>query len=427
MTPEKLANRLRRLTPGPQNAITLPLGDPELIQLRALDLTLEEAARDFLIFFPELRGEVDEFFRVYGEALQDLRDAPAFHRLGGLSDFGIKSDPRRDVHWKSYLGLHSEQVASATYLHSRRMHSEAVAAHVLLAGLWMKLSLRQVAILVFAALLHDVGHPAFSHDGDRFAEDMGYASHEVRGQRLVESDPDLTESILAAGLTVAEVVAVMREVGDLGQILKVMDTLAYVVMDSAVVGDPLSESFSSWVIRSLTGVREERLQVSRIDGLSALLDIRARLSRDIYYHPRNLFVAEALLFGFKKLCELRYLEASEVVMGSDGSIEARLSAVLNGKPMPEYVKRSFNLAHGFMQELAHLKLRDFDTKLEFEAAWAKLAPEEVERAFSIEPYNYIKKSLEVSDPKGKIVKLQADRSFLSAESQKWYLLVWKED
>jgi HD superfamily phosphohydrolase len=307
------------------------------------------------------------------------------------------------------------------------MHSDSVAAHAIVSGLRMKLTLRQIAILAFAALLHDVAHPAFSHDGDRYAEFMGFPPHEARGQKLLETNQDLYESILMARLSVAEVVAVMREEGDLGQILKVMDTLAYVVMDSAIVGDSLPSGFSAWVITSITGVKDGRLQVLEAGPLGSLLAIRARLSRDIYYHLRNLLAAESLLFGFKKLGELGLLQADQIVTGTDGYIEMLLTEIINSGDVPEFIRRAFGLAHGFLQELQHAELKVLETKTDFEAAWSKLTPNEVGRAFGIEPYNYIRKSLKVQDPEGKEIELKASSKYLSAESQKWYLLVWKED
>ncbi|MEK7105100.1 MAG: HD domain-containing protein, partial [Patescibacteria group bacterium] len=292
-----------------------------------LSMNTEEMVLDWVLAAedgvdPIMCGRARRFFELYSDAIADLETCPAINRLVGLKQFGVKRDPRQMQHTQG-------AVATAPYVHDRWTHSRFVAAHVI--GLMIRLGypLHNVAVAAFAALLHDVGYPAFSHDGDEVSQRLGLPHHEVRGQIIVKTDLDVREALALAGVNPDEVLEVMAERGDLGSLLRLADTLAYVVMDRRMIGGQDLGLFSTGTIFSVTGVQDGILEVQTTAWIEDLVRDRAGLSREVYYHPNNMVAAEALKLTLEYVIRRSLIPLKVFIEGTDSDIEHAMTGLVN--------------------------------------------------------------------------------------------------
>lgn len=355
-----------------------------------------------------VRASVETFFDRYQASFRDLRACHAMNRLNGLMQLGVKRNPAMDA-FVGLPGRGAVRVRTEPYVHDRSTHSRLVASHMVALCLLLRRPPEDAATAAFGALLHDVGHCAYSHDGDELLVARGRPHHEERGQRLVRTDPDIAESLAKASVDAEAVIRVMREEGALGAMQKIMDTLAYVALDAAMDGQPLPDDFGTRVIASIVGVNETAVAVTDPSPLQDVLDVRTRLSQRIYYSPRNRLGAGLLQKALGALLDADFLTLEEIENGTDGSIEMELSFLMNGRRRPpEWIRSAHVVANGIWEEFdAHWDAFVFPGRAPAEAWLASLPPPRATASLLLPPYDFTKKTLRVRLPDGSEATLKA--------------------
>jgi hypothetical protein len=405
---------------------------------------VEEITLALLRDLPELHPACRDFFAWFGPIIDDLRDCTAVLRLSGLHTFGIKADPRES---RSYAtGCHETAVVTAPYGHDRWTHSTAVAATMAALCLRLDIARERMAVAVLGALLHDVGHSAFSHDGDELLVAKGWPNHEVRGQDLVRADADIVESLAMAGATPDGVVAVMAERGPLGALQKVADTLGYVMLDAAITGMGDLTDLARRLLAATKDVHEDGT-VGATDAApyKELVHWRGVLSRDVYYHLRSMVAAAALQRFLNYLAETDALPLARIAHDTDAGIHRELSFRLNRPPnavgrrwmtyldipatpleLPTWAASLWAIANGAFAELEHWEYRGFPTQHDLDAWLATLPVPALATVFVAVPYDYLRKSYRVRLPDGAITHIVADEALRSPESTQWTAFVFRD-
>jgi len=422
-SPAKAELRLRRLQTPPPNAITLRDLEPDPV-LDALDYEaapLREWVERILAFRPDLTQEIDAFFERYGDALGDLLCCPALHRLTDIRQLGIKRYPPATQ--TMFLQGKLRTVTTSPCLHTRLMHVVQVAAHVIAGGLLLKLERNLTAIAACAALLHDVGYGAYGHDGDNVLLAWGYPGHEERGERMVQQDLDIRESLAMMDVDPRAVVVVMREDGFLGRLLSVCDTLAYVCHDARMIGCPLSRSFSYEALASIESLGSDALVVGDEVPLRSMLHVRAELGRGFYFTLTNRIAAVALhqlLQDMRARCAL----TPEVLAAmTDSEADRFFSGVWFEDTGPSRVRNSLRaLTFGFWDELTAWGHIRCPTSESCSTHRGRLVRNKRLPILEIAPWDFTRKQIPVERTIGARLTLKADASLLLDHHREWHLL-----
>ncbi len=242
----------------------------------------EKIYRDSVHNIIRLKTDTDE-----GKLLARLIDAAEFQRLRRIKQLG--------------LALFAYQAAE----HSRFTHSLG-ALHLATRTL-EKLKLKyeissetQTAVRC-AALLHDIGHGAFSHvietilgfHHEQFTVEAVLSEETEVGQILREFSADLPESIAAVirgdfrPMALAQLVSSQLDV----------DRMDYLLRDSLMTGAKYGIYDLEWIIKSLEiDEANDRLYVAArgIYAVEDYLQARYYMFRQVYFH-RTLRAAEAVL------------------------------------------------------------------------------------------------------------------------------------
>ena len=222
-----------------------------------------------------------------GKLLARLVDAAEFQRLRRIKQLG--------------LALFAYQAAE----HSRFTHSLG-ALHLVTRTL-EKLKLKykvskdaEVAVRC-AALLHDIGHGAFSHVIETI---LGFHHEQFTIEAVLSEETEVGQILKDFSPTIAEdVAAIIR--GDfrpmaLAQLVSSqldVDRMDYLLRDSLMTGAKYGIYDLEWIIKSLEiDEREDRLYVAArgIYAVEDYLQARYYMFRQVYFH-RTLRSAEAVL------------------------------------------------------------------------------------------------------------------------------------
>lgn len=369
---------------------------------------------------PELVQEVEAFLRRYGPAIQDLSFCPMVNRLVGRRAFGIKGDPRLFV--DVVVGFREAvRVVSSSYPHDRWVHSQYVAAHGLILALRLHFSQRECVHVVFAGLLHDLGHPAFGHDIDQLLIARGRLSHEERGLRWVSEDPDIAESLTLADLTPADVLPAMAEKGPLGTLQKLADTLGYLVLDTEVLGIPLGFGYARRLIDALWDIEEQHLITRAPELFREFLDIRAVMYRDVYYRSSHNIAAAFLCKVMEHLIDTEILSLTALEEDAEQFLETWLAPYFNGRAdVPLWIHSAWLVAHAMQAELKHWRWQRQESVTDAEAARTRLPTTEVPSMVCIAPIDYTGKTLHVRLPHGDPQTLRASSELRSEFCRQWH-------
>lgn len=167
--------------------------------------------------------------------------------------------------------------------HSRLDHSVAVAGTALALARRLQVSFQDALVLVVAALLHDVGHSMYSHQGeDMIIEDT--VGHEEYGAQIIRTDPELASIFAKIGVTADRVLEVLTERGPLGTIMSVADTCGYLVIDSIGLGyrDFGFEEAGNFIYKVVHSIQGDLLVVDNLLGMVEFLNLRRMRYIDSY-------------------------------------------------------------------------------------------------------------------------------------------------
>lgn len=191
--------------------------------------------------YPEFRATFESLGRgALAEELasisRDLFDLPELERLSGVRQMSA---------FYTRLGQDS-------YFHDRLTHSLDVANYAAFTGLMSSADSDVVKLLFLAGLLHDIGHPPFSHTAENFLgtlgsdafESIGYRGafhHEKFGWHRITTGP-VAEVLLSHGIPPALIVDILSSEGKPGNLNGVIDwsdRCSYVLRDQ-MLSDQLS-------------------------------------------------------------------------------------------------------------------------------------------------------------------------------------------
>lgn len=352
----------------------------------------EETARSFLEYSPAALDRVSRFFAKHGDVLEELASAPAVVRLGGVAQTGMKriveGVPNQFVPFCGGM-LPTEPADVVTRLeHSVRVCgcAMALAAH---RGLSDDLAL----CVCVAALLHDAGHPPFSHALETVFERFGIAHHEDLGERLLHEDPRVSALLRARRIDASRVAAIMREEGDDGLCQSLSDSLTYVLHDAAVARQRIHDGFARDLLRSIRSVEGAAFVTDDRFLIEQFLHTRASLLDRFHLHAYNrsvdLLTGELCAYlvetgmGIDRLCrgtDAEMLDALSERVGAAPAWVGSARRFVLGKPS---VSRTWNV-RAFVDE--------GDAR-----AYAELASRERPR-FLLPPIDRSRKALLVREP-----------------------------
>ncbi len=233
-----------------------------------------------------------------GRLLVEIIDTPEFQRLRRIKQLGLAN--------YAYQGAE----------HSRFSHSLGVMhlAGRILDSLERKYTISETDRLAIrvSALLHDVGHGAFSHviepildfRHEDFTVEVVLDKSNALGATLAEYSSELPKKI-------ARIINGEFRPSSLGQIVSSQldaDRMDYLIRDSLMTGVKYGNFDLEWVIKSLEIDEEnDRIYVSApgIYAVEEYLQARYYMFRQVYFH-RTLRAGESLLRSLFRRALLRY-------------------------------------------------------------------------------------------------------------------------
>ena len=251
------------------------------------EFTIERYALDIVSMSPTATGYLRSFFSRHLAALDALRGTPAFSRLDGIRQLGLKRGTKGVPATMVPFCGGMESATTDLEPFTRRAHSERMCATAVACSALHDVPFEDAFHAAVAALLHDIGHPAFSHTVEPILRRHGFPDHEEAGQALMREDPSIRAAFARFGVDAERVVAIARERGDLGLRQSLCDTLTYLTHDTRVVGRPLGEPYVWDVLRSVRSVRDGAFDVEDPSLLQGFLETRFAMTVEMYEHPYN--------------------------------------------------------------------------------------------------------------------------------------------
>jgi len=216
-------------------------------------------------------------------------------------------------------------------------------------------SVYTISLLVYASVVHDIGHAAWGHAGELFMEYRGIPiEHSDLSSRLVAGDPELTkyfdgyglplvsqvlsedERILVSKLVLGmppvlpklkpdeEIVREEKETRYLGRMVAAsraldFDRLEYLIRDgfyttTAASFFRLKDVFESLIVSEVGGARE--LMFGNRDFAESFVITRELMYSGVYQQPRDLVAGEMLARAFN-LCFAQSVDPYEIWFRTD--------------------------------------------------------------------------------------------------------------
>jgi len=267
--------------------------------------------------------ELSEEFCVLDDA---LKQQPEVERMKFMEHLAGKANPK-DLEFEA-----GEAQTIVRPFHTRYEHSELFALLARVAGIKAHLSDEEIKTLIAGAWLHDTGHAAFSHIGEQFLEKAGYPSHEQRSVGLILGR--LASALEEQGLSPEKVAEVVQEKDPLGQLQSTLDTLAYMIFDTAMIREPKYDDHGKELLTSIEGVDAStgHVRVSSLEPWQTLLEDRAQYMQDFVYHPTNKMLEEAKRQLIRIAIQEGHIRTEELVEGHDSELNMRLQSLVQRDP-----------------------------------------------------------------------------------------------
>ncbi|MFH1235953.1 MAG: hypothetical protein V1685_03375, partial [Parcubacteria group bacterium] len=257
---------------------------------------------------------------------------------------------------------------------------------------------------VATAWFHDSGHSALAHTGDDFMVKNGMPDHEQRAiARLKEYESQ--KFLEKHQLDESQIVNTMEEKGPLGQLQKVLDTLSYTTIDTAMYGDPKYPDSGAQMIADIEGIDPETggLIVKNPELWQDLMETRAEMMQKYYRSQEDILADNA------KLQVVRMASRFDDMAGikDDHTLRPELVGIYNDfglwmklrtfqhvwQPHRPNIKKLFQLMMG---DRSGWEIKRFSTREEALAEQETIPPELKEYSFVVEPYtDYTNKTLDV--------------------------------
>ena len=325
-----------------------------------------------------------------------LKETYAVGRLHGLWQLNGKTSPFEDT-----------QVSRSPAFHSRFQHSELIAAYIKFAGANMGLSAEELRPAIMAAWMHDTGHSAFSHLGDELLIERGRMPHEERSVAHLK-DADIVEILNKENISVEETKKYLYEKGSaLGALQSACDTLSYLTLDtkSSYRGEYMKDEGFAF-LSSVQGIDREQnmLIVQNEEAAQELIETRARMYKELYYHPINKRADEAMRQLLRIALNHNLITLDDLENGIDTELRLTIQSLVQNDPgaakfsvsdtiapvLKEY-KDLYTMSLGF--DAPHWERQTFDTEEQAIKALTPLSRRAIEQSFIIKPFDYTKKKL----------------------------------
>ncbi|XHX76239.1 MAG: HD domain-containing protein [Stenomitos frigidus ULC029] len=258
-------------------------------------------------------------------ALIRLIDTPAFQRLRRIRQLGSAS-----------LTFHGAE--SSRFTHSLGVLAIARRAFDRLASVYPQLQPYR-AVVLCAALLHDIGHGPFSHTG----EEVFGSNHEHWTGRILQESapirsaldtvaPDLTEQILQVYLKKHPIPLVWQLVSSQLD----CDRLDYLMRDSYFTGASYGKIDLERILMAMRyDPVTQQLVVAR-KGMTAVehyLIVRYFMYAQVYNHPKNIAACWVLQQAFVRAREC----LQQGLLEADDTVKAWLTGNCDRLPLDQYL------------------------------------------------------------------------------------------
>ena len=242
-------------------------------------------------------------------------------------DIVLDEDISRLVDTRTFQRLRDvKQLATCHYVfptatHTRFVHSLG-AQH--LAGILLKhletvnpgrISPEDARLVRFAALLHDIGHPPFSHALESDKVFATYHHHETWGQKILE-EPDNDLRLVLIDIVGEEGLARLFSILDGSCDLPVLhdivssqldvDRLDYLMRDQVNTGAKIGTFDVYRIFRSLRIGEDGHLTVSRggVSEVESYLLMRYHMYHNVYFHKLNMLTTSYVIRALVRAREL---------------------------------------------------------------------------------------------------------------------------
>ena len=265
---------------------------------------------------PTIKDSVHDHIEMTGVAT-DLLDTPAMQRLRRISQLGT-------------VGL---VYPSAN--HTRLEHSIGVYALARRACEVLSIDGAARDELVAAALLHDVGHPPFSHNIEGLIHrETGKLHDDVID---IVSDGRVGETLEAYGLSPRRIADLIRGRGRYGQVISGdldVDRMDYLLRDAHHTGVAYGTIDHERLVRALRFVDETLVfAAGNLQTAESLLLARALMNPTVYQHHVARIARRMLWAATETLLETTTTTAAAVRRMDDVDLRARLRSEPSSAPM----------------------------------------------------------------------------------------------
>lgn len=214
-----------------------------------------------------------------------IKDSVHNHiELDGVAADLLDTPPVQRLRYVRQLGTVSLVYPSAN--HTRFEHSLGVYHLVSQACAHLDLEQRTTAHLEAAAMLHDVGHTAFSHNLERLLDRETDRGHDDIGH-LLAADP-IAAVLTEHDLEPRRIQSLIHGEGPLGQLLAGeldVDRMDYLVRDAHHTGVPYGTIDPGRLLRQLTVIDGDlALEEGNVQSAESLLIARALMNPTVYNH-----------------------------------------------------------------------------------------------------------------------------------------------
>jgi len=258
-------------------------------------------------------------------------------------DIVLTDDMSRLVDTRTFQRLRDiKQLATCQYVfptatHTRFVHSLG-AQH--LAGILLdhlekvdpgRISKEDGTLVRYAALLHDIGHPPFSHALESDEVFATYHHHETWGRKILE-DPDndlrkvLIDLVGEAGL--ARLFSILDGTCDLPVLHDIVssqldvDRLDYLMRDQINTGAKIGTFDVYRIFRSLRIGNDGHLMVTRggVSEVESYLIMRYHMYHNVYFHKLNMLTTSYVIRALTR--------ARDLVESGDLTVSVRMERML---------------------------------------------------------------------------------------------------
>jgi HD superfamily phosphohydrolase len=188
----------------------------------------------------------------------------------------------------------------------------------------------QEAVLVpYAALLHDIGHYAFSHSLEELGSDMLPGDHEAVGARFFAS-PELEEALSTLGEDAGQKIHALiqgRSTNPFAGLVSGsldLDKMEYLRRDARFCGVPYGEVDVDRLLQGLviltdpdTGASEVGVYEKTVSALESLLFAKYQMFRNVYWHHGVRAAAALYKRIINEAVSANILDAEELVGPTD--------------------------------------------------------------------------------------------------------------